>query len=116
MKILLCLFLLCSASLCQAQTVKDENLIAAGNELKTFSRKYATGVTMSLIGAGSAVVGASAEVAAPVYIGGALVLVGTVISISAHSHIGMAGKYLSGNGVAIPIEGKKHKKAKHRKE
>ncbi|OJX01704.1 MAG: hypothetical protein BGO70_18415 [Bacteroidetes bacterium 43-93] len=114
-------------------TVKAQNdslnyrMKKAGRELQRFSNGAAAGIALQAGGLFFAGLGASYtanQTTSPsrtgtsnngnilIYTGIGISLIGTLIFITSYTHAGRAGYYLSGQGLTIPLDNNKRKKAK----
>lgn len=115
-KILLFIMLLPAVSFGQDMSTNT----MAGMELKRFYLSYSAGIGCEFVGVGVAAYGANKlsqkdshgrdinpNAANTIYFGGSLFVVGIAMQIISHHHVYKAGKYLSGQGLTFPINGKR---------
>lgn len=88
-----------------SQKVKflDEQMYQAGCELRDFKKYYYTGVSLEIIGCSVGAVCIISNKPELAIVGGIATLVGGIMCVASHKHIGWAGMYLTGKGITIPI-------------
>lgn len=84
-----------------------KRMAMAGKELLKFRSEYSTGTTLIMVGAACSAAAAVSDAksnGAIIGIGAGISVIGAIMTIAAHAHIGKAGMYLRGNSIVLPIK------------
>ena len=90
-------------------------LTQAGIEFERFHKQHTVSVVVSVLGVGIGLTSltpsknAKSNSNTAAYIGVAIALVGVIINLNSFQHIHRAAIIMSGNGIAMPINGKRKK-------
>ena len=91
-------------------SILEQNNFEAGRHLRDYTRGFYSGFAFQAAGGALMVVGLTnkndkdpSEGRTITYVGIGLTAVGAIIQLLSHAQIGRAGRYLSGEGIAIPL-------------